>query len=951
MEKIIGRKKENETLKKFLRELKNGKGNIVFIAGEAGIGKSFLVREFFNHKEISIYTSTAYDEDDNSYSLIAAILRQIIRKNNPGKYDAGPLTKYLSAIIPEIVNHTEDVSNETLHESVIQAIEQIGLNAPSIIVFDDFHRADKSTLDIIPMLAERIKNIPLLILCIYRSEEISTEHGLRKVRDTLRRLSLLNEIILESLSYEETGNMIQEIITHSPGEEFLKSVFDFTQGIPFYIEEIAGSIDVNKLNASIENKNNTNYHLSIPQVIKDSVIERIKTLSTNAVEILEAASLTGNDFEIDFILRINNDEKSLNELFEKKYLVETNKGKAAFRHILVKEVIRQGTGWLKRRQYHKKIAELLSTLNSDYKQITEHWLSAGDYNKSIEWSAKYVESLVQKREYKEAVSESYKALQIKTDNSSDEFRIKLLKAYALSTQLTGSLDESKKANEEIIEHGKTNSDFKLLGETYRELASVYSLQNSHNDSLTNRVLSAENFETAGLPDEAVQEYYVAARKNTSMLHIENAIVFAEKSVKLSSGMENNPVKAKALGLYGNLLAMKGEAEKGRKLVQDALDIAISINDTDASSENYRRLASALEYQSDYISARNAYLNAYDFCINTGKETNAQVCLSCMSYIFFQTGEWNKSIEICRKVIYGKHTPETSVPVGYGMTGLIQAFRGETKSAIKSLKKALEYSVKYNTVAIELYIYWGLAVVYENEMDDKAVVENFKMFLNRWQTTQEMHDIIPPLMWASIFFSERGMKKELSGNLEILGRVSSVTGNIEAMAALEFVIGESELLNEKYDEAVKHFNQSLIHHANLSIPLAKLLIEFRLGITLLKKEETEEALKYLNSSLRCAKNLGAKPLAAKIKRTAESSGGYIAESRDPESSERLNKAGLTARQLKVLELMSEGLINKEIADKLFISSRTVDMHVSNVLQRLNCKTRTEAITKANESGII
>ncbi len=951
MQKLIGRKKEIGTLSKFFDELNNGKGNIIFISGEAGVGKSFLVKEFFNQKEITVFTSTAYPENTSSYSLITSLLRQNIRRNNLNEIDFGQLTKFLSPILPEIENHNEVVSQETLCESVIQAIESLVTEKPLAIIFEDIHWADNSTLDLIPKLSERIKNLPLLIVCIYRNEELPGEHRLRKIKDTLRRLSTLNEIIINPFGFEEANNMIEEILKHPVDENYLKSVYEYTQGVPFYIEEIVRGLVENYQKNISDVGIESNYAIPIPQILKDAVNEKINSLSANAIEMLQTASILGNNFEIDFLLKLVNDEQSLGEIFEKNILVESGKGEFSFKNILIYKVIKDEIGWLHRKQIHRKTAALLSTSGSDPKQIAEHWLEAGEKNQAIEWLLKYAESLIQNHEYEKAAEESLRALQIINESTDVFYRISLLKLYAQCAQLTGKLEASKAATEDLIEIAKSKSDYKILGEAYRELASIYSLQNSLIDSINYRIKSAECFEAAGLLNESAQEYFIAARKKTSMLHVEQALLYADKSVKLSSLLENDPVKAKALGLYGNLLAMKGEVDIGRKMVQDALEIAININDTDAASEIYRRLASTLESQSDYISARNAYLNAYDFCINTGKEINAQVCLSCMSYIFFQTGEWTKSIEICRKVIYGKHTPETSIPVGYGMIGLIQAFRGESKSAIKSLKKALDYSVKYNTAAIELYVYWGLAVVYDNEMNDKAVSENYNLFLNRWRSTQEMHDVVQPLMWASNFFSERGMQKELSINLEILGRISSTTGNKEAMAALEFVIAESSLQNENYDEAIKHFKQALIHHTDLSVPLAKLMIEFRLGIALLKKQETEEAYKYLNSSLRCAKNLGAKPLAAKIKRATENSGAYLTESRNPESSERINKAGLTTRQLKVLELICEGLINKEIAAKLFVSSRTVDMHVSNILQRLNCKTRTEAINKAKELGII
>ena len=189
--------------------------------------------------------------------------------------------------------------------------------------------------------------------------------------------------------------------------------------------------------------------------------------------------------------------------------------------------------------------------------------------------------------------------------------------------------------------------------------------------------------------------------------------------------------------------MQGEFDKGREIVQQALSLALKNNETDAASIIYRRLASTLEYASDYLSARDAYYNAYNFCVTEGKDISAQICLSCMSYTLFQTGEWKKSLEFCREVITDNNTPENSIPVGYSMMGLIFAFRGETKKAFKNLKEGLRLARKNEVTAAELIILWGLAVAYENDSDVSSAIENYRSVLTLWEKTQDRHDVISP----------------------------------------------------------------------------------------------------------------------------------------------------------------------------------------------------------------
>jgi DNA-binding NarL/FixJ family response regulator len=81
------------------------------------------------------------------------------------------------------------------------------------------------------------------------------------------------------------------------------------------------------------------------------------------------------------------------------------------------------------------------------------------------------------------------------------------------------------------------------------------------------------------------------------------------------------------------------------------------------------------------------------------------------------------------------------------------------------------------------------------------------------------------------------------------------------------------------------------------------------------------------------------------------GQPIEEGRGASPEKRADSGGLTRRQLEVARLIADGLTNKEIAHKLYLSTRTVDMHVANILDRLDCRSRSEAVRKAGELGLL
>jgi DNA-binding NarL/FixJ family response regulator len=93
------------------------------------------------------------------------------------------------------------------------------------------------------------------------------------------------------------------------------------------------------------------------------------------------------------------------------------------------------------------------------------------------------------------------------------------------------------------------------------------------------------------------------------------------------------------------------------------------------------------------------------------------------------------------------------------------------------------------------------------------------------------------------------------------------------------------------------------------------------------------------------------LASQISAELDELGVLAEERRSPEAPERAIIGGLTRRQVEIARLIAGGLTNKEIADKLFLSPRTVEMHVANMLNRLDCRSRSEAVRRAGELGLL
>ena len=125
----------------------------------------------------------------------------------------------------------------------------------------------------------------------------------------------------------------------------------------------------------------------------------------------------------------------------------------------------------------------------------------------------------------------------------------------------------------------------------------------------------------------------------------------------------------------------------------------------------------------------------------------------------------------------------------------------------------------------------------------------------------------------------------------------------------------------------------------------------LGRAMLFLGKPDVGLTNLKQARLMSKNLGIRSLASKIEKNLMQADEVYSDRRTADHPIRKAHAGLTSRQYEILQALRDGLSNKEIASKLFLSTRTVDMHVRNIFNALNCRNRTDAVKVALELGIL
>lgn len=458
--RMIGRQPQLQELEEQLRLARAGLCRVVLLAGDAGVGKTRLLRTLLERARsqpgIQILQGYCFEEyPPAAYGSFAGALRDFMRAHGPEPMirAAGPLAGDLLPLLPElglpspgpVIMDDAQSRKQRLFEALYRVLRPQGAAQCRVLVLEDLHWADQTSLELLRYLARAAEREALLLLGTYRADEVTLSHPLHHALVQLTRDRLLHEVSLPPLTTVEVAQMIDAIIGRGVPDPFLATMADRTGGNPFFVEEVLSSLlDAGTLDAAMEaaQRGRHESQLLIPRSIRDSIHGRTRDLDEATIDVLRYAAVVGRHFDLQLLGRVTVLAATaligaVSRLVERQLVVEergSREDRYSFRHALSREAIYDELLGLDRRRRHRAVLGALEELHPEDRepvldQLAYHSLQAHEEAKAVHYARLAGDRSARMFAFREAMGHYQTALEL-LDTEDPRERAELLEQLA-----------------------------------------------------------------------------------------------------------------------------------------------------------------------------------------------------------------------------------------------------------------------------------------------------------------------------------------------------------------------------------------------------------------------------------------------------------------------------------------------------------------------------------------
>ncbi|CAN5658233.1 hypothetical protein BH23CHL2_BH23CHL2_33220 [soil metagenome] len=959
---FVGREQEVETLRAALIESLSGRASLAFVSGEIGIGKSTIVQVVAREaadRDVRIVSGLCYDMETTApYSPWI----DLARLYHPAG-DEPELPADIENLIEGTVPSPPAIAGE-FERFLLTLASERGV----LLILEDLQWADQASLELMRILARRLRSYPIAIVATYRDSDLQPRVPLYRMLPTLIRETRAARINLPRLSRSALEDFVRAryYLPDPDIERLVSYVARYAEGNPFFCEELLHALETERILVEVGMDGPWSLGdldtFQMPLLLRQIIDSRLARLTEETRKALQIAAVIGEEvplplwqeltgLDIDDLAGIVDDAMSGG-------LIEESAGRQhlGFRHALVREALYDSLILLRRRVIHRQIGDALAHSPSpDPDSVSHHYFLAGEA-KAADWLILAARRSIQAASYLAAAS-------------------KFEEAFAILEQ-----DDSR-SNERtwlLLE----------VSEAYRYVDTPR--------ALTYLDIALEQGRESG--DDALVTVATWLRGRTRALSGENSLSEIDAAVEMYEALPANQVeriRKSSLGSvisYGALAPMLAHFGRHRQSIEcverffQLLEGGKIDRDPNEIGDAYLALALSYAALGEIDRARRAFESARRRRVETGHHHGVAAAYD-WEYVALDKAYFGDNAALGRKTIQladeawlksdfvqildadvVPHITEGHILLGEweearkraqaclaisvlrsGSTLLLaelDRLQGDQDSARSRIRAAIPYGpeiepsvwLAHNTMEM-------MRVAAELALDrmDIERAEEWTSAYGRWAAWTER---LPSLATHRILLAQLSLSAGHTGEAALAARdalkfASSPRQPLPIMTAHR-ILGEIATEQGELENAQEHLQAALEIAVAADAPYEQARCKLSFAWMERARGQQVRASQLVDEVRDVAKRLGSHPLLDKLEHFAQAEAGPTTAPELP--------GGLTPREIDVLRLVARGMTDAEVADQLHISPRTVGRHLSSIYDKLKVSSRTSAAAFAYEHGM-
>jgi len=980
---IVGRGPYLAALDTHLDAARSGRGGVVLLAGEAGIGKSRLVAEAKARADaqgLSTLDGRCFEPDRTlSYAPLLDVLRTYLsgRPADTTAHDIAAVAPELGWLLPELARHLPDVTpvpaldpkedQRRLAHAFVHFVTHLAAARPLLLVVEDLHWSDDTSLDVLLHLARHLAGKPILLLLTYRSDEVNP--SLRHMLALVDRERLGAEIALPRLTPDEVDAMLRAIFDQPQPirPDFLGAIHDLTDGNPFFVEEVIRSLvaagDIFRVAGRWERRALADLH--IPRSVHDAVLRRTECLSPEAATVLRLAAVAGRffDFAVLQALTGDSDEQLLEvvrELIAAQLVVEESADRFAFRHALTREAIYAGMLARERRALHLTVAQTMERLHADIPDayladLSSHFAAGEDWDRAMRYAERAGHHALRLLAPGAAVEHFTRALDAGHRLSIAPSAC-LYRERGRALALLGDFERARQDYQAVLDLARAAGDHFAEWQALIDLGSLwagydYARAGAHFEQALDLACTLDSPAAHAESLAQLGAWHLNSERTDEAEQCLQAALASFEQAGDRHGV------ARALDLLGTVSDIAGDVAEMRRRYERAAELFRELGDRQVLSNTLATMClhGGVDVFATVVTPAGISLD------ETTAEAEEAVALA--RSIGWRSGEAYAVLCLAASLIWHGHYGQALPLVRDGLAiareidhrewmSLGQVAHGIIFGDLLAWPRALEHFRQAYTLARgsgSLYWLHSTAGYLAGALAMQGDLDGAGEILSTVASDLPMRALGQRRVWVSRAKLALA-RADPAGALDIVDRLISGalsrTG-LESIPFLALLRGKALAALHRYDEAERVFQAALLGAGQRDArPLCwRLCLE--LGHLYRARARTDEAVQ----QFRTARGIVAE-LAASLPDDLREEFLSHAAALMPADRARGASHGdeLTARERDVAALVARGLSNREIGRALYIGERTVETHVGNILGKLRYTSRTQIAAWAIEMGL-